>query len=136
MNKIIYPAQMETQSLGKFRANIISERTNDPIEGATVDIYAEGSTLTDTPIERLVADGDGQTNVIELSAPDIGLSLEPSAIRPYSEYNILIKAPGYEDVYINGAEILADTTALQDVAMIPLVEENTSETFVIGDHTL
>ena len=136
MKNIIYPAQMGTENMGQFRANVISERTNDPIEGASVEIYTEGSTLSDTPIESLATDSDGQTSVIDLSAPDVALSLEPNAVRPYSEYNLLIKAPGYEDVYINGAEILADTIALQDVAMIPLVEENTSETFVIGDHTL
>ncbi|MBE5934930.1 MAG: peptidoglycan-binding protein [Lachnospiraceae bacterium] len=136
MREFIYPAQMGNRSMGGFRADVISERTNTPIEGATVEVFGEGSVSGDTPIEELTTDIDGQTSEIELDAPNIEFSLEPSAVRPYSEYNVVIKAPGYEDVYINGAEILPGVTALQQVQMIPIVEENTAETFVIGDHTL
>ena len=136
MERIIYPAQVGTQSLGEFQANVVSEVGETPIEGATVQIFAEDSTDNSIPLEELVTDDNGQTGVIDLEAPDINLSLSPSAERPYSEYTIVISAPGYETIDGNGAEILAGVTALQNVRMQPIVQEGTAETFVIGDHTL
>ena len=136
MRDFVYPTQLATQSVGEFRADIVNDVTSEPIEGATVDIFPENSDTSSTPIEELTTDENGQTSEIELNAPNVELSLEPSAIRPYSEYNLVIKAPGYEDVYISGAEVLSGVTALQDIRMIPIVQESTAETFVIGDHTL
>ncbi|MBQ8042551.1 MAG: peptidoglycan-binding protein [Clostridia bacterium] len=136
MSNFIYPAQVATQSLGSFRTDVVSEKESTPIEGAKVQIFNENVEVTDMPIEELTTDSNGQTAVVELNAPNIEYSLEPSAIRPYSEYTIVVSAPGYETVYINGSEILADVTSIQNIKMVPLIEENTAETFVIGDHTL
>lgn len=136
MSNIIYPTQVGTQSAGRFRTYVTSEKESTPVEGATVRVFNENSEINDMPIEELITDSNGQTTEIELNAPNIDYSLEPSAIRPYSEYTVVISAPGYETVYINGSEILADVTSLQNVKLIPLVEDNTAETFVIGDHTL
>lgn len=136
MSNFIYPAQVATQNLGSFRTDVVSEKESTPIEGAKVQIFNENVEITDMPIEELTTDSNGQTAVVELNAPNIEYSLEPSAIRPYSEYTIVVSAPGYETVYINGSEILADVTSIQNIKMVPLIEENTAETFVIGDHTL
>lgn len=136
MRNYIYPAQVETQSLGEFQASVISDVTEEPIVGATVEIREENGDRSEAPIASITTDENGLTPEIDLDAPSVDLSLEPSAIRPYTEYNIVVSAPGYEDIYIDGAEILADVTALQNIRMIPLVAENTAETFVIGDHTL
>ena len=136
MGNIIYPAQVGTASFGNFRTNVVSQIGSTPIAGAKVQIFNENASTEDTPIEELTTDENGQTTEVELEAPNIEYSLEPSAIRPYSEYTIVITANGYEPVYISGSEILPSVTSLQNVAMNPIVQEETSETFVIGDHTL
>ena len=136
MGNIIYPAQVGTASFGNFRTNVVSQIGSIPIVGAKVQIFNENASTEETPIEELTTDENGQTTEVELEAPNIEYSLEPSAIRPYSEYTIVITANGYEPVYISGSEILPSVTSLQNVAMDPIVQEKTSETFVIGDHTL
>lgn len=136
MGNIIYPAQVGTASFGNFRTNVVSQIGSTPIVGAKVQIFNENASTEETPIEELTTDENGQTTEVELEAPNIEYSLEPSAIRPYSEYTIVITANGYEPVYISGSEILPSVTSLQNVAMDPIVQEKTSETFVIGDHTL
>lgn len=136
MGNIIYPAQVGTASFGNFRTNVVSQIGSTPIAGAKVQIFNENASTEDTPIEELTTDENGQTTEVELEAPNIEYSLEPSAVRPYSEYTIVITARGYEPVYINGSEILPSVTSLQNVAMNPIVQEETAETYVIGDHTL
>ena len=136
MKNIIYPAQVGTASFGNFRTNVVSQIGSTPIVGAKVQIFNENASTEEIPVEELITDENGQTTEVELEAPNIKCSLEPSAIRPYSEYTIVITANGYEPVYISGSEILPSVTSLQNVAMNPIVQEETSETFVIGDHTL
>ena len=136
METIIYPAQTSTVSQGAFRTDVTNIKDNTPIEGVKVQVYSEGQRNEKSPLVELYTDENGQTDEIELDAPNIEYSLEPSSVRPYSEYSIVISAPGYETVYIDGSEILPDVEAIQNVTMQPIVSEGTAETFVIGDHTL
>ena len=57
-------------------------------------------------------------------------------IRPYSEYDISVTAPGYEPVVVSGTEILPDVTAVQPITMIPTETPEPEEPIVIPDHTL
>ena len=136
MRNIIYPAQVGTASLGNLRTDVISQVGSTPIVGAKVQIFNENAEDGALPIEELTTDENGQTNEIQLDAPNIEYSLEPSAVRPYSEYSIVISAEGFESVYIDGSEILPSATSIQNVVMNPIAEQQTAETFVIGDHTL
>ena len=54
----------------------------------------------------------------------------------YAELNLQITAPGYQPVTIEGSELLADATALQQVRMEPTEEMQQTEDIVIPDHTL
>lgn len=131
----IYPAQTDTQSLGGLKLNISAASNNRPIEGATIDISYTGE--PDTTLEELKTDAAGVAGTIDLPAPPQELSLEPSAIQPYSEYTFRITAPGYEPVVITGAEILAGVTAIQNASLDPVTEvANSAEAYVIGPHTL
>ena len=120
---------------GSVRISVISDLGMIPIENATVRIYSENA--PDTPIFTLTTDSSGQTPLINLPAPDKELSLSPSEIQPYSEYNINVTAEGYEPVYVSGSEILSGELSLQPIMMTPLVTANTDEELiVIGAHTL
>lgn len=54
---------------------------------------------------------------LTLSAPNIEYSLEPSNVKPYSEYIIEAIADGFETVLINGTQILPVVEALQNIPM-------------------
>ena len=76
--------------------------------------------------------------MIDLAAPPLEYSLDPeNEIQPYSEYTLQISAAGYESVSIAGTEILPHVTALQNVSMKPIDNQEENEAmFVIPAHTL
>lgn len=135
MSKSIYAAQEGTYR-GTLQVNVTSSVGFVPIPDATVTI-ANSDTPEDV-LEQLTTDESGQTGVVELSAPNIAYSLEPQQPRPYTDYNILVTAPGYEPVSITGSEILPDELSLQNVSMNPLeVSQGAAEEDInIPDHTL
>lgn len=88
-------------------------------------------------IEEVETDESGQTENITLPTPPIELSLEPSEVQPYAEYDFLVTAPGYEPVEISGSEMLAERLSIQNVVMNPVETQNDGEeTIVIPEHTL
>ena len=121
---------------GYFRANVISTLGSKPIEGAKVQI--SDINFPDNVIEEVTTDSSGQTEAIELPAPPLDYSMNPTAERPYSIYNIKITVPGYETLEISGAEILSGQTALQNASLVPIDDAlgTSEETYVIPPHTL
>lgn len=130
------PEPIDAPYAGGLRISVVSTMGLIPIENATVIISYTGD--PDTPIETLTTDNSGQTPVIELPAPPLDLSLEPSpSAQPYSEYNISVTAEGYETVLVSGSEILADELSLQLIRMEPsAVSREPEQIIVIPAHTL
>lgn len=123
---------------GNLTINVTSSQGLIPIDNAKIEISYTRE--PDTVVTTLSTDDSGQTDTISLPAPNINYSTEPSEVKPYSEYNISITAPGYESVYISGTEILPDVTAIQPVSMTPIELEEPDappeEDINIPDHTL
>lgn len=123
---------------GNLTINVTSSQGLIPIDNAKIEISYTRE--PDTVVTTLTTNDSGQTDTVSLPAPNISYSTEPSEVKPYSEYNISITAPGYESVYISGTEILPDVTAVQPVSMTPIeLEEPDSppeEDINIPDHTL
>ncbi len=133
-NYRVFPAQTGTQSFGKLQVNVVTESGSRPIPNATIQI-----TDPNEPgriLEELTTDQSGLSPEIELITPPLDYSLEPLSDQPYAEYSIQITAPEFEKVTIDGAQILPDVTAIQDVQMLPAPPEPVSELFVIPPHTL
>ena len=126
--------QTEGVDKGRLQIHVTSALGATPISGAKVAIYYTGE--PDHELEEVTTDTSGQTQTLELSAPPLEYSVEPSEQQPYSEYTIEVTAPGYEPVEVAGAEILPDVTALQDIQMLPVQEGQEYERFVIPAHTL
>lgn len=121
---------------GKLNIRVVSDNTNYPIPDATVRITSENE--PERIIEEALTNEEGQLNDIELEAPPVDYSMKPSANKPYSEYTITVRAPGFESIEVNGAEIFSGQTALQETSLLPLAtgELDSAELFVIPDHTL
>ncbi len=126
----IYPAQMQTQSLGKLRVRATTQNIA-PIPNATVRITT--ASLPDTVIEELSTDASGLTPEVELPAPSPDYSQEPSTVQPYAEYTITINAANYSPVTVQNAEILPQVTALQESVLAAVPQP---ELYVIPPHTL
>lgn len=129
-------ATQDLPDTGYFQANITSEKDASPIAGATIQI--RNVNYPNEIIEQTETDRDGKSDTISLPAPPVEYSLTPGANQPYSNYSILISAPDFETVEINGAEILSGQTALQNTPLLPSDTTNpdNEELFVISPHTL
>lgn len=125
----------ERTSSGMLQINVINIQNNFPIQNARVTISYKGEPTS--AIERLDTNSSGQTETVSLPAPPVELSLEPGILQPYSEYNLVVEADGFDPIAISGTEILADSTAIQPVGMTPVGEGTPPEDpVVIPDHTL
>ena len=124
------------ESRGYLQVDVVNEENNFPVTDAVVTVQepGEGGRI----LEELPTDQSGQTEQLELAAPDMALSLESqNTIRPYSVYNLKISAPGYEDAEITGTEILPGVTAIQPVRLRQVkVSASETETVRIPGHTL
>lgn len=133
--KPIHVMQADTPDKGKLKIQITSEITSFPISDASIAISYTG--VPEQTLEQVRTDSSGQTETLELAAPPLEYSLNPTMeSQPYSEYTLSVTAPGFASVNISGAEVLPDVTAIQNIAMRPVTATPQQETFVIPAHTL
>jgi len=128
----VYPAQMQTQSLGRLRIRTATEN-EVPVQNATITISSPSD--PSRAIEVLRTDESGITEPVELPAPPRDYSLAPSEPQPYSEYDLNIEAEGYHREFVSGVQILPDVTAEQN-AVLELTPEPLETQIVIPPHTL
>lgn len=116
---------------GFLQINVTDEK-NIPIQQASVTVYDQNG----NEVANLLTDESGQTDELELSAPNVEISLEEDAVeRPYAKYDIEISATGYQAERVNGNEILSTAVSLQKIRMR---QSNTSvvDNVNIEEHTL
>ena len=129
---------------GFLTVSVIDSSTNRPIQNASVNIYGLDEEYNNTGIvySDLQTNESGQVTNLTLQAPDIVYSLEPSDVKPYSEYIVEVTSEGYDTVIINGSQILPTETALQGIPMTPLNRKKGSrkrqseDIYDISAHTL
>ena len=129
---------MEQYSSDTGNLNVIVTGTDSysPLSSATIEIANTGE--PNRILESITTDQNGQTGNIELSAPPREYSMEPTDNQPYSEYNLKISAPGYQEGLISGVQIFSGENGLQSIVLLP--SEQTPDyvynPIVIGGHTL
>lgn len=118
MNSLL-AAQPQWTARGKMIVAVYEEDVGRPAEGARVFIRPEGVA---GGAEQLITDSVGRTETVDLPAPPEELSLDPEDTRfkPYSTYTIRVEREGSAPVEIEGAQVLAGTTALQEVRLSPV----------------
>ncbi len=129
----VYPAQMETQSLGKLKVRITTPGLA-PIANATVTVTSPS--VPDVIREQLTTNDAGVTEEIELTAPPMDYSQEPNIQQPYSEYAIQVNAPNYLPTAIQNVEIFPNITAIQETSLELEKPNGAGSVFVIPPHTL
>lgn len=133
--KSIHTMQADTPDKGRLKIQINSEITSFPIADASISISYTG--VPEQTLEQVTTDSSGQTETLELAAPPLEYSLNPTIeSQPYSEYTLSVTAPGFEPINISGTEILPDVTAIQNITMRPSTATPQQEVFIIPAHTL
>ena len=107
---------------GFLTVNVVDSTNNFPIVDATVNVYsmATEDQASRTIFQNLKTDISGQIVGLNLEAPDLIYSQQPSDVRPYSQYIVEVIKDGYETTLINGTQILATVIAEQGIRMQPL----------------
>ena len=129
---------MDQYSRDTGNLNVIVTGTDSysPLSSATIEIANTGE--PNRILESITTDQNGQTGYIELSAPPREYSMEPTDNQPYSEYNVKISAPGYQEGLVSGVQIFSGENGLQSIVLQP--SEQTPDyvynPIVIGGHTL
>ncbi|MCI8895149.1 MAG: peptidoglycan-binding protein [Lachnospiraceae bacterium] len=114
----IHYTQTEAADRGSLRVQVESVTGALPIENARVTISYSGDPVS--AIEQLSTDASGHAEQVELATPPLEYSMEPDQPQPYAEYNVRVEAEGFQPVDIDGVEVFAGETALQDVRLRPL----------------
>jgi len=116
--KNIVQTQTGMPDLGRLQVNVESRIGSEPIPDARVTVSYSGE--PDSTLEELSTDESGQTQQLELQAPPVEYSMEPSENQPYSQYTIQITAEGYQPVTVTGIQILPEVIAVQDIRLLPV----------------
>lgn len=113
---------------GSLRVDV-TDQDGRPIDGATAEISITGE--PETTLESIQTDSNGQTESVELPAPPFEYTENPGVTQPYSEYSIIVRAPGFAPVSINGINIFSSRRSIQDVRLTEV-----SQVVTIGPNTL
>lgn len=120
--------------IGYLQANVIAEDTLRPIDNAKIQVTEKYSMSV---VDELTTNSSGQSQVIDLAAPPFEFSQAYSDNKPYSEYDVVVEAEGFEPLSITGVQILPTSRAIQNFFMFPKVNiEPAVESILIEEHTL
>lgn len=124
----LYKILQNMPDTGSLRVDV-TDRNGRPIDGATAEISITGE--PETTLESIQTDSNGQTESVELPAPPFEYTENPGVTQPYSEYSIIVRAPGFAPVSINGIDIFSSRRSIQDVRLT-----EASQVVTIGPNTL
>ncbi len=124
----LYKILQNMPDTGSLRVDV-TDQDGIPIDGATAEISITGE--PETTLESIQTDSNGQTESVELPAPPFEYTENPGVTQPYSEYSIIVHAPGFAPVSINGIDIFSSRRSIQDVRLT-----EASQVVTIGPNTL
>ncbi len=124
----LYKILQNMPDTGSLRVDV-TDRNGRPIDGATAEISITGE--PETTLESIQTDSNGQTESVELPTPPFEYTENPGVTQPYSEYSIIVRAPGFAPVSINGIDIFSSRRSIQDVRLT-----EASQVVTIGPNTL
>lgn len=143
------PPTLARQNLGSLIVQLSSDQLQGPLtplSNVNVTIKGIAPNGDTTTLAQLTTNSVGQTEAVELEAPPVDLSLEPTNTNvPYSTYRIETTSPDYVDTVVNGAQVFSDTRSIQPISLEPTVRgasmrqsysRQLTEDIVIGPSTL
>lgn len=123
---------------GRLEVQCFNGESYIPVDSCKVTINpSEGNQVVAPSGISLETDSIGLTSPIELSAPPLEYSQEPSDKIPYSIYDVNVERKGFQDVLIRGVQVFPVQMALQRVNLIEIGNRaSRAETIIILPNTL
>ena len=118
---------------GQIKVQCFQGDTYIPVEGCRVTVNPSSANAQARTNYRadLVTDSSGTTQSIEVEAPPMEYSQNPSNNAPYSLYDIRVQRSGFEDVSIKNVQVFPERTALQNVNLVQVSNTRASRADVI-----
>lgn len=114
------------QGKGYLKFGVFDISVGNPANNAKVTV-SKTENEKETIIFTIFTNSSGQTEIIELEAPPFDYSLEPDQPKPYASYNATVSASGYKTEKIFGIQVYANSIAIQDVNLKPIINSKNSE---------
>ncbi len=112
---ILHNMQQDYADRGSLRMQVTSRSEGTPIPDARIRISYTGD--AQQTIEEVTTDGSGNSQTLELDAPPLEYSMDPSGEQPYALYTIQVEAAGYRTATISGLEVFPGELSLQNIRM-------------------
>ncbi len=120
---------------GYLKISATTEGELFPVRNARIEISGTGE--PNRVLEVLTTDDSGNSQTASLPAPPVEYSMSPSDNQPYSEYNLKITAPDFDEQIITGVQILSGETGIQHIKLQRTIQtQNIYNPVVISGHTL
>ncbi|MDS0525364.1 peptidoglycan-binding protein [Clostridium sp. SHJSY1] len=101
---------------GQIKVQCFKGESYVPVEGSKVTINpSNDNTRKDYFRIDLSTDSSGLTSTVNLSAPPIEYSNEPSDNAPYSLYDIKVERDGFEDTIVKEVQVFPEQIAFQKI---------------------
>ena len=108
---------------GFLRVQVFAANQSFPIQNATV-VVRKRFPGKDKVFFTAQTDSNGIMNRITLPAPDRELADAPSALQPYSTYDVLVSHPRFIQVIVDDVAVFDSVETVQNVEMIPCMPDD------------
>lgn len=115
-------------NIGYIIFRVSTARGAIPLEGAEITIRNDETGNFET-IATVVTDNSGQSERIALPTQAKELSEVPGNKKPYTTYNIEVRADGYYNQFFNNVPVFEGITSYQAVDMIPLSDTSYTDNY-------
>lgn len=104
--------------VGRLEVQCFNGDSYVPVDNCNVRVEPSQGEAIGTTSAELKTNTEGTTSTIDLKAPPLEYSQEPSNNMPYSLYNITVERTGFQPVIIREAQVFPERTAYQRVNLI------------------
>ena len=102
---------------GRLKVQCFVNETYLPVDKSRVFVRSSATGGNFNEVE-LITDSMGETNIIELDAPPLAYSEQPTGQVPYSRYDIRVEREGFQSILINGCQVFPGELSIQQCNLI------------------
>lgn len=103
---------------GRLKLQCFVGDTYIPVDGSKAVLVPSAGQTGESREVNLVTNSSGESQTIELDAPPLEYSQEPSQPTPYSLYDLQVEREGFQVLVINGIQVFPGQTAIQQCRLV------------------
>lgn len=121
---------------GSLKVQCFKNDSYVPLEGVRISVKPSFNNVSMENFE-LVTNVMGETDIIQLDAPPLAYSQQPTGMTPYSMYDLRIEKEGFQAIVVNRCQVFSGELSIQPCNLIEEMSRvNINETINIGPNVL